>query len=270
MKGLEPGEIRESVRKRYGEVAQQGPSCGCGPVSCCGGPAAARDSSSALRVGYTPQDVETAPAGSEMGLGCGNPQALANLKPGDIVLDLGSGAGFDSFLAAKKVGPTGYVIGVDMTPEMVDKARELAKNDSYPNVEFRLGEIENIPAPDGSVDVIISNCVINLSTDKLRVFREAFRVLKPGGRLAISDVVAIGDLPENIRNDPDLYASCVSGAISITEIEGMLHESGFQDIRIRCRDRSGEFISDWLKAGNIKELIASASIEAVKPGRQTL
>ena len=269
MKEVEAGQIRESVRKRYGKIAQQRPSCGCGPPSCCGGPVAAPDSSSALRVGYSPQDVETAPTGSEMGLGCGNPQALANLKPGDIVLDLGSGAGFDSFLAAKKVGPSGHVIGVDMTPEMVDKARELAKNDCYPNVEFRLGEIENIPAPESSVDVVISNCVINLSTDKLRVFREAFRVLRPGGRLAISDVVATRELPEKIRNDSDLYASCVSGAISISEIEEMLQASGFEDIRIRCKERGGEFISDWVKVGDIKDLIASASIEAVKPGRQT-
>jgi arsenite methyltransferase len=265
MKDTEPGEIRESVRKRYGEIAHQKPSCGCGPPSCCGGPAAVPDGSSALRVGYSRQDLEIAPKGSELGLGCGNPQAVADLQPGEIVLDLGSGAGFDSFLAAKKVGPSGHVIGVDMTPEMLEKARELAKNDSYPNVEFRLGEIENLPLADASVDVIISNCVINLSTDKLRVFREAFRVLKPGGRLAISDIVAIGELPDNIRRDLDLYASCVSGAISLAEIEGMLQQSGFQDIRIRCKDRSGELISAWAKAGNIKDLIASASIEAVKP-----
>ncbi len=152
-----------------------------------------------------------------------------------------------------------------MTPEMLDKARDFAKNDSYPNVEFRLGEIENLPLADASVDVIISNCVINLSIDKLRVFREAFRVLKPGGRLAISDIVAIGELPDNIRRDLDLYASCISGAISLAEIEGMLQQSGFQDIRIRCKDRSGEYISHWAKADNIKDLIASASIEAVKP-----
>ncbi len=265
MKEIDPGEIRESVRKKYGEIAQQRPSCGCAPASCCGGPATASGGSSALRVGYTQHDVEIAPKGSELGLGCGNPLALASLQPGEMVLDLGSGAGFDSFLAAKKVGPTGHVIGVDMTPEMVDKARELAKNDFCPNVEFRLGEIENIPVADSSVDVIISNCVINLSTDKLCVFREALRVLKPGGRLAISDIVAIGELPENIRRDLDLYASCVSGAISIAEIEGMLQEAGFQDIRIRCKNRSGELISDWAKVGNIKDLIASASIEAARP-----
>lgn len=180
--------------------------------------------------------------GSDLGLGCGNPHAIAALRPGETVLDLGSGAGFDSFLAAKQVGKTGRVIGVDMTPEMVAKARKLARTDEYSNVEFRLGEIENLPLADSSVDVIMSNCVINLSPDKRRVFREAFRVLKPGGRLAISDVIATAPLPEPVRNDLALYSSCIGGAATIAELGTMLKESGFQNIRIQPKDESREFV----------------------------
>lgn len=265
MKDREPDEIREAVRKRYGEIAHQSPSCGCGPPSCCGSPVAVPDGSSALRVGYSQEDLEVAPKGSDLGLGCGNPQAIAALAPGETVLDLGSGAGFDSFLAARQVGKTGRVIGVDMTPEMLAKARALAKTEEYSNVEFRLGEIENLPVADSSVDVIMSNCVINLSPDKRRVFREAFRILRPGGRLAISDVIATAPLPETVRNDLALYSSCIGGAATIDELETMLHESGFQYIRIQPKDESRKFVREWAPGRNIEDYIASAIIEAVKP-----
>jgi ubiquinone/menaquinone biosynthesis C-methylase UbiE len=218
-----------------------------------------------LRVGYSQADVLTAPAGSNLGLGCSNPHTIAALRPGETVLDLGSGAGFDGFLAARQVGRTGRVIGVDMTPEMVSKARELAKTEEYSNIEFRLGEIENLPVADSSVDVIMSNCVINLSPDKSRVFREAYRVLRPGGRLAISDVIATAPLPEAVRNDLALYSSCIGGAVTIAEIETMLGESGFRDIRIQPKDESREFICEWAPGRNIQDYIASAIIEAIKP-----
>jgi arsenite methyltransferase len=266
MKNLEASEITESVRKRYGEIAIQGKSgCGCAASGSCCGPSAQAQSTSSLRVGYSEADVLTAPVGSDLGLGCGNPHAIAALRAGEVVLDLGSGAGFDAFLAAKQVGKTGRVIGVDMTPEMVAKAREFAKGEEYSNVEFRLGEIENLPVPDSSVDVIMSNCVINLSADKRRVFREAFRILKPGGRLAISDVIATAPLPEVVRNNLALYSSCIGGAVTIDELEMMLHESGFQDIRIQPKDESREFIREWAPGRKIEDYIASAIIEAVKP-----
>jgi ubiquinone/menaquinone biosynthesis C-methylase UbiE len=200
-----------------------------------------------------------------MGLGCGNPQAIAALKPGETVLDLGSGGGFDCFLAAKQVGDTGKVIGVDMTPEMISKARENALKGDYSNVEFRLGEIERIPAADASIDVIISNCVINLSPKKLDVFKEAFRILKPGGRLAISDVVATAQLPLEFKNDLDLLSACVSGAATMAEITEMLQQAGFQNIEIQTKDESRELISHWVPGKNVQDYIVSATIEAIKP-----
>ncbi|MDQ7781715.1 MAG: arsenite methyltransferase [Desulfomonilaceae bacterium] len=266
MKDLKDSEIRESVRERYGQIAKDGNTgCGCAPSGSCCGTSASLQTISSIRIGYSAEDVQSVPQGSDQGLGCGNPNAIAALRPGEIVLDLGSGAGFDSFLAAKQVGETGRVIGVDMTPEMVGKARDLAGTEGYSNVEFRLGEIENLPVADSSVDVIMSNCVINLSPDKRRVFREAFRVLRPGGRVAVSDVVATAPLPESLRSDLALYSSCVSGAATITDLEGMLHESGFQDIRIRSKDGSREFIREWAPGRNIEDYIVSAVIEAVKP-----
>jgi arsenite methyltransferase len=266
MKNLEASEITESVRKRYGEIVSKGRSgCGCAPVRSCCGPSAEPTSNSSLRVGYSEEDLGAAPAGSDLGLGCGNPRSIAALQPGEIVLDLGAGAGFDVFLAAKQVGKTGRVIGVDMTPEMVAKARELAKTEEYSNIEFRLGEIENLPVADSSVDVIMSNCVINLSPHKDRVFREAFRVLRRGGRLAISDVVAMAPLPEAVRNNLALYSSCIGGAVTTTEMETMLSESGFQNIRIQPKDESREFIREWAPGLKIEDYIASAIIEAVKP-----
>jgi ubiquinone/menaquinone biosynthesis C-methylase UbiE len=209
--------------------------------------------------------VATVPDGANMGLGCGNPQAIAALKPGETVLDLGSGGGFDCFLAARQIGDHGRVIGVDMTPAMISKARANADQGGYHNVEFRLGEIENLPLADQSVDVIISNCVINLSPDKERVFRETFRVLRPGGRLAISDVVATTSLPETVRHDVTLYTGCMAGASLIDEIESMLASAGFMDIRLKPKDESRSFIRDWAPGSQIEDYVVSATIEAVKP-----
>ena len=206
------------------------------------------------------------PEGADLGLGCGNPQAIAALRPGETVLDLGSGGGFDCFLAARQVGETGRVIGVDMTPEMLRKARENARKGNFSNVEFRLGEIEHLPAADQSVDVILSNCVINLSPEKPAVYREAFRVLKPGGRLAISDVVATAPMPEKILNDIALRVGCVSGASTIGEIEEMLEAAGFRQIHVETKPESREVIREWAPGLGLENFVASATIEAVKPG----
>jgi len=199
-----------------------------------------------------------------MGLGCGNPLAIASLEPGEMVLDLGSGGGFDAFLAAQAVGETGHVIGVDMTPEMVHQARRLATENGYDNVEFRLGEIEQIPLEDNSVDVIISNCVINLSPEKERVFQEAFRVLKPGGRLAVSDVVATAELPAEVKDDLALHSHCIAGASPIAELEAMLEQAGFVAMRIQPKDESRAFIREWSPDLPAELFIVSATIEAVK------
>jgi len=270
MKSPEAAEIRETVKKRYGEIARIGSSgCGCTLSGCCSGPPAEPQSTSSLKEGYSPEEIEAAPAGSDLGLGCGNPHAIAALQPGETVLDLGCGSGFDSFLAARQVGDTGSVIGVDMTPEMIAKARDHARAGDYRNVEFRSGEIEHLPVADASVDIIISNCVINLSPDKRNVFREAFRVLRPGGRLAISDVMATAPLPEAVRNDPVLYSSCVGGAVTMAEMEIILRETGFRDVRIEPKDDSRNFIREWAPGRGIEEYIVSAIIEAVKPGSNT-
>ena len=205
-------EVKKAVRQRYARVAKQGGGCGCVPASpCCGSTDVAQNISKA--VGYSDEDIGAVPEGANLGLGCGNPVALASLKEGEVVLDLGAGGGFDCFLAAKKVGKRGKVIGVDMTPEMIDKARGNARRGGYTNVEFRLGEIENLPAADNSVDAVISNCVINLAPDKGRVFSEAHRVLKPGGRLMISDLVLLKELPQAIKASVEAYVGCIAGAM---------------------------------------------------------
>lgn len=222
-------EIKKTVRNRYAQAALHGGSC-CGPSpSCCGGQSI--QSLSEL-VGYSKEEIMEVPEGANLGLGCGNPVALASLKDGETVLDLGSGAGFDCFLAAKRVGPRGRVIGVDMTPEMVQKARENARKGGFENVEFRLGEIEHLPAPDNSVDVIISNCVINLVPDKAQVFREAYRVLKPGGRIVISDIVVDGELPEVVRSSVAAYVGCVAGALEREKYVETIKGAGFEEVEI--------------------------------------
>ncbi|MBS1173819.1 MAG: arsM [Proteobacteria bacterium] len=237
----------------------------------CGGPPTVTSDDVAInavistRLGYSQAELGLVPTGANLGLGCGNPKAIAALEPGEVVVDLGAGAGFDCFLAAHEVGPSGHVIGVDMTPDMLSKARANAQKGLFENVEFRLGEIEHLPIADATADVIISNCVINLSPDKPQVFRDAFRVLKPGGRLAISDVVATADLPEEMRNDAGLIAGCMGNASLIGELEEMLREAGFEQVRIEPKDESKEFIKDWAPGRNVTDYVVSATIEAIKP-----
>lgn len=267
---LEQDEVRTVVRERYGKIASSNSGSGCGPT-CCSPEISAQQSAAhdpkaiSQGLGYSTTDIDAVPEGANLGLGCGNPQAIAALKPGETVLDLGSGAGFDAFLAARAVGPKGFVIGVDMTPEMVSKARKNQTAGGYANVEFRIGEIENLPVANDSVDVIISNCVINLSPDKSRVFRESFRALKPGGRLAISDVVALAQIPIELRKDWELYTGCVAGASTIAEIKSWLAAAGFTQIRVEPKDGSRKIIGEWFPGQRIGEFVASATIEAVKP-----
>lgn len=253
--------IRAAVREAYGAVATDRRSGCCGGGSCGG---AARRSS--RRLGYSEAELAAAPEGADLGLGCGNPQAIAALAPGERVLDLGSGAGFDAFLAAKQVGPSGRVVGVDMTPEMVRRARANAGKVGITNVEFLEGDIERLPLGDGTVDVIMSNCVVNLAPDKAAVFREAFRVLVPGGRLAISDIVAIAAIPPAVAADPRAYTGCIAGAVPVAELEGMLAAAGFRNIRITVKGESRTFIAEWSPGSGAEHVIASAYIEAVRPG----
>jgi len=223
-------ETKKIVREGYAKIVKQNSSC-CAPAkSCCGSTNPTQEISK--KIGYTEEELEVVPEGANLGLGCGNPVALASLKEGETVLDLGSGAGFDCFLAASRVGNRGRVIGVDMTPEMLEKARENARKGNYTNVEFRLGEIESLPVADNSVDIVISNCVVNLSPDKKRVFAEAFRALKPGGRLMISDLVLLKELPDFIKNSIEAYIGCVSGAILKDEYLRVIKAAGFQDVKI--------------------------------------
>jgi len=225
---MEDKQIKKKVREGYAKIAKQETSC-CGSIDVCCGTATTPEKISKT-IGYTDEQLQSVPEGANLGLGCGNPTALASLRPGEIVLDLGSGAGFDCFLAANKVGPTGRVIGVDMTPEMLSKARKNAKKAGYTNVEFRRGEIEKLPVDNASVDVVISNCVINLSPDKKKVFKETFRVLKSGGRIAVSDIVLLKELPEKIKNSVEAYVGCISGAIHKDRYLQLLKDAGFTDI----------------------------------------
>jgi arsenite methyltransferase len=252
--------IREEVRRRYGATAR-GESSSCGDKCCT--------STSAETLGYSTEQSAITPEAANLGLGCGNPLAIASLRPGQTVLDLGSGGGFDCFLAARAVGPSGKVIGVDMTDEMVAKARENARKNGFANVEFRFGEIEALPVADESVDVIISNCVINLSPEKARAFTEAYRVLKPGGRLAIADIIATATLPDEIRGDWAAYTGCMAGASQIGELEEMLQKAGFEKIKIAPKDTSRSFIREWLPGKQIEDYLVSATIEAVKPEART-
>ena len=226
-------KIKKHVRDRYARAAKTGSSC-CGSVSspCCGGQSDVSQGQASQMVGYSPEELAAVPEDANLGLGCGNPTALAGLKAGETVLDLGSGAGIDCFLAAKKVGPSGRVIGVDMTPDMIDRARENARKNGVANIEFRLGEIENLPVADNTVNVIISNCVINLSTDKPRVFREAFRVLKPGGRLLVSDLALKKPLPPEIRGSVEAYVACIAGAMVKDDYLGAIRDAGFTKVEV--------------------------------------
>jgi len=260
MNTLEQDQVRDAVRNQYGRVAE-GQSNSC-TTSCCG---SAEPTTVSSALGYSDAELAAVPDGANLGLGCGNPQAIAALQAGETVLDLGSGGGFDCLLAARQVGADGRVIGVDMTPAMISRARANAAKSGASNVEFRLGEIEHLPVADASIDVIISNCVINLSPDKAQVFAEAFRVLRPGGRLAIADVVAFAELPSAIREDMALLTGCIAGAAQIGELETMLADSGFTAIDIRPRDESRRFMPAWAPGVPITDYVISASIEAVRP-----
>ena len=271
-------ETRKVVREGYAKVAKKEASC-CAPAdTCCGSTDLVQDISK--KIGYRDEELASVPEGANLGLGCGNPVALASLEEGETVLDLGAGAGFDCFLAANKVGKKGRVIGVDMTSEMLEKARENARKGDYENVEFRLGEIENIPAADDSVDVIISNCVINLSPDKKRVFNEAFRVLKPGGRLMVSDIVLLKELPDSIKNSVAAYIGCLSGAMMKGDYLAVIREAGFQEVKVidetffplefMFEDPVAKAVINQLNIttedlGDIAPSVASIKVQGIKP-----
>jgi len=265
---VEEEKTKRMVRKGYAKIAEEG--------LCCSSPSAYKETSKTM--GYTEGELRAVPEGANLALGCGNPVALASLKEGETALDLGSGAGIDCFLAAEKVGEKGKVIGIDMTPEMIDKARENARKGNYKNVEFRLGEIENLPIADNTADVIISNCVINLSPSKKRVFEEAFRALRPGGRLMVSDIVLLKELPETVKNSNP--ASCVAGAIMKDQYLEAIEKAGFQEVKIVKETQTSieDLINDptaktAMEKSNktveeIKETlnsVASINVSAVKP-----
>jgi SAM-dependent methyltransferase len=254
-------EIKEMVRARYGGIATGASSSCCAPSD----PAEQDVGGKAREMGYSTEELSAVPDGANLGLGCGNPQAIAAMQPGEVVLDLGSGAGFDCLLASRQVGPSGHVIGVDMTHEMLKKARENATKVGAGNVEFRLGELENLPVADNTADVIISNCVINLVPDKPRVFREAFRALKPGGRLAISDVVNMKPLTSELASDHALICGCVAGAAPALEIEAWLQAAGFRDVRVTVKPESRDLVASWAPGRGIEDYVASAIIEGRKP-----
>ncbi|UPV73081.1 arsenite methyltransferase [Halorussus limi] len=269
--GLDAADQRTAVRERYARIATEESSC-C-DTDCCESDDTDSDPDDATdrahRRGYSDADLDAVDAGADASLGCGNPTAIADLEEGDTVLDLGSGGGFDCFLAAREVGSAGRVVGVDMTPEMVEKARENAETNDASNVEFRLGEIEHLPVADASVDVILSNCVVNLSPDKRRVFREAYRVLRPGGRLAVSDVVLTADLPADLRADPASVAACVGGASPISALEAMLTDAGFADVSIEPKAESEEFVREWDDEHDLSDYLVAATIEGKKPASES-
>ena len=252
---MEEKKIKEVVKRRYAQIAKQDQQSCCPSCACEVSPL-----SQAEAIGYLREDLEHIPEEAVMGLGCSNPTAIADLKAGEVVLDLGSGAGVDVFLAANKVGSTGRVIGVDMTEEMIDKAEGIARTHGYHNVEFRLGEIEKLPVEDKSVDVIISNCVINLSPDKSKVFHEAYRALKPGGKLTVSDIVSEGALPDEIKNDPEAWAGCIAGALEQQEYLKKIKKAGFGDVQVVS---SKEFYIEG-KGGKVIKKLLSITVKAYK------
>ncbi len=261
------GISKQGIRNRYaGIAASKGKGCGCSSgtsaVSCCSGDASG--SIQGEELGYSLEELNSVPEGANLGLGCGNPQAIANLKAGETVVDLGSGAGFDCFLAARKVGNDGKVYGIDMTQEMIDAAKRNAEKSQLSNVEFILGEIEDIPLPDNTADVVISNCVINLSLDKPKVFAEAYRILKSGGRLAVSDIVTRGELPQELREDPLLHSACISGASPIDDVYKMMENAGFSQISVVPKDESKRFITTWAPGSRAEDYIVSAEISGKK------
>jgi arsenite methyltransferase len=277
MKTIDPETLRSEVRRRYGAIAGgEADLASPAPSACCGGATSPEAASSACgcgcgtdsqarTLGYSDAERAAVPEGANLGLGCGNPVAIASLQAGQTVLDLGAGAGFDAFLAARAVGTSGRVIGVDMTPEMVTKARANAKRGGYPQVEFRLGEIEALPVADGSVDVILSNCVINLCPDKRPVYREAFRVLRPGGRIAVTDVVARGELADEVKGDLALHSGCLAGATPEAELLALLEEAGFVEIAVRPKGNSREVIGSWETTPGLADQVFAAEVTAVKP-----
>jgi arsenite methyltransferase len=263
---MDTPEIKTLVRARYGSIASADPSSCCAPAaSCCASTTQGDAAVKARAMGYSDAELAAIPDGANLGLGCGNPQAIAAMRPGETVIDLGSGAGFDCFLAARAVGPGGHVIGVDMTHEMLAKARANAGRIGAVNVEFRLGELEHLPVADNTADVILSNCVINLVPDQEQVFREAFRVLKPGGRLAISDVVNTAPLSAKLRGDADLLCGCVAGAAPAAKIEAWLAAAGFEQIAVTLKPESREMIAAWAPGRGMENHVVSAFIEARKP-----
>jgi SAM-dependent methyltransferase len=253
-------KIKKIVRDGYAKALSQNTSC-CSTNSCCCGTDQAKNISK--KVGYSDSEMNTVPEGANLGFGCGNPVAIAALKEGETVLDLGAGAGFDAFLAAAKVGKSGKVIGVDMTPEMLKKARANAKKGNYANVEFRLGEIEKLPVEDNSVDVIISNCVINLSPEKQRVFKEAYRVLKPGGRLMVSDLVIAKDLPDRLKNSVEAYVGCLAGAIKKDEYLGFIKNAGFHNVKV-ISESSYPVDAMFDNLESAQDAVASIKVSAIK------
>jgi arsenite methyltransferase len=262
--GIDPAEQRAAVRERYSAIARSESDgcCDLGSSDSCGADSLAETTE---RLGYSSEEADAVEGDANLGLGCGNPTAIAELRLGETVLDLGSGGGFDCFLAGRRVGSEGAVIGVDMTPEMVEKARANAEANDAGNVSFRLGEIEHLPVADATVDVIVSNCVINLSPDKAQVFEEAYRVLRPGGRLAVSDVVMTAELPVDLRADSDSVSACVAGASTIEELEGTLAAAGFEAIAVEPKGDSEEFIREWSDERDLSDYLVSATIEGRKP-----
>jgi SAM-dependent methyltransferase len=259
---MQADDVKDMVRAEYGGIASGAGACA---PSCCGvKPADDADRQSA-RMGYSAEQLAAVPQGANLGLGCGNPHAIAAIRPGETVVDLGSGAGFDCLLAARQVGPEGRVIGVDMTHEMLAKARANAAKAGLSNVSFRLGEIEHLPVADASADVVISNCVVNLAPDKAQVFREAARVLKPGGRLAISDVINLIPLPDELAADRGLFCGCVSGAVDAARIEAWLADAGFVGARVTVKPESRALIESWAPGRGVEDHVVSAFIEARKP-----